>query len=351
MKMVHVALDEYENKKLLTAGQREWIIDNDHLLQDWLDENFANEIDWYRFYTAITFGRDEIMSYLFYQYFFTKETLNERERLDFMIKRMATTQGFISVVIGERGTGKTTIAYIIAKKLHDKHKHRIWWFGTPAVLPDFIEGSTIDFNKIPEGVTVILDEASVQFFSRDAQSGEQINVIKKLPLIRQQNKNFIVITQSASIIDINFLRQSTSLLFTSHFFLKMSRERLIFDERMNYFMPKTKGEALYYDNGLILNVNFKKPSWFKEEFSTPYKKFRTTIEKYRYIFAVLKDVDDPRLVLEYLSYRGEPFTYEEAEYFRLLLREFKEKIYSMPDMQLKKIVEEGMDDTPLNDII
>ncbi len=350
--MVYISMDDYTDKKLLSAGQTNWLFDHDELLMEWLDDNMLDEDDWRDVYKRVLAKEDEILAFLFYLYLKQLEDYSIQEKFELISNSMIKQRGHISIIIGARRSGKTTFTYQLCEYLKKRYGEKIWWFGVPAKLPDFIDGSTLDFNKIPENTTTIVDEASVQFYSRLFQSEEQVDITRKLSIVSHTGRNFIVITQSASILDINFIRQATSMIFTSKSFLTIKKERLIINPYLDYFMPRMQGQVLYFDDSHLLEIKFNRPDWWKQEYSDPYRAFKNDIEAYRFVLTILKDITDTKTILDYLGMRSyTKLTDVDIEYFKLLLEIHGSEIYGFSNSKLLEIIKRGMDDTPLNDLV
>lgn len=345
---VLVTVDEWQEKKLMTYGQQQFLQLHENEVQHWLDDNIADYADWMKIYRDVMAGNDEFLAYIFYLYFSQKQ-ISEEERFRKMCTDLNKTDGFICVVIGEKETGKTALAYTIAEYLHSNFKRKIWWLGPPTTLPPFVEGQTISMNAIPENTIVIYDEASLHASSRTSMKKEQVEETRKLAVTRHTSRNYIVITQSAAIIDLNFLRQATCLLFTSPFFLHIRRERLVINRQLNYFMPKQKGEALYFDSHSLLEIKVDLPKWWHTKYSKPYHRFTSDAEVYRYLLALLKDTQDTEMLQDYLDMRGWQMQQADLEFFRMLAT--TENLHDMPNVQLVDLARNGYYDTTINELI
>lgn len=483
-KMVHVSIDEYQEKKLLTDGQKRWLKDYSELLEQWLDDNIAEESDWDRIYFDVIYQRNEFLAYLFYLYL---KQLDFDNKFHAMCKKINEKRGHICVVIGNKRSGKTVLAYNIAEYLHDKFGEEIWWYGQPTTLPKFIKGQTIDFDKIPENTTTIIDESGVHLFNRYFQNQDQSNIIRKLAILGHTGRNLITITQclpkdykifvanglkklsdieygekiksfnfrtheieeclafpskvkikkkviittednekiecslehkwfimtqevnvkraknlevgdllccmkltfkkikkieivdcneemidldvprlrnfilengvishnSASIVDVGLLRQSTSVIFTSPSFLRLRRERLIIDERINYFMPKKVSDALYFDGDSMFEISFPLPKWWKSIYSNPYSVFKRDADAYRCILKMMKETDNAGYVHDYLSTRAYlKMSLADVEFVFILASEVGiDNLLALNNDNLEFAIARGFSDITINNII
>lgn len=349
--MVRVTIDEWEGKKALHSNHMDWLIRNEPAVIRFADNHIAYKSR-YEFISRIYNNDDDAFTASLI--IKTIERYTNSQRI-YKLLRSIRKKGGLHIFVGGRGSGKTYLAYFAAYQLH-KMGERIWYLGPPVELPDFIEGSTIDFDKVPENVIVIMDEVSVQFFSRKAGTNKHDEVIQKLPLVRQTKKTYIVITQNLYLQDTNFLRQVSSITLTKTPILQEETERtsrkIKLMEDLNIFLPEKVGTALYYDDDQLFRVNIPLLSWWKDEYSNPYRSFHTEAEKYRFIIKLSKDLDDPDDIAIQLGLRSSWMEPMEIEKMLLLTKDYDfNYLLSLNDNELINLIEMGYDDTPINDMV
>jgi len=351
--MVYISMEDFTQRKLLAEGQRQWLEDHDNEVQSWADENLEDEADSIALYRNVVLGDNDILGYLFYVYLQNRDESPERKFIK-VVNKIRHKDGAVIPIIGPKRKGKTSLCYTICQYLHDFFGFHIWWLGPPAKLPPFIDGQTLNDSKIPKGSIIIYDEAAIQAGSRTSYDKEQREFIAKLAVTGHHGKYYFIITQNQALFDITFLRQADALIFVGQTFITLKNTRLIVNEYLNYFMPKRIGDALYYDDDLIIDFSWQLPIWWKEKYSKPYAPFVNEIEMYRFVFKILDDfphIENERL-LSFLHKRDTRMEEHQLEYVRQLAESYGvTKLLSMNDKLLDEVVQKGYDDTPIQDIL
>mgnify|MGYP001584747830 FL=1 len=346
-------MEDFTQRKLLAEGQRQWLEDHDNEVQSWADENLEDEADGIALYRNVVLGDNDILGYLFYVYLQNRDESPERKFIK-VVNKIRHKDGAVIPVIGPRRRGKTSLVYAICEYLHNFFGFHIWWLGPPAKLPSFIDGQTLDDSKIPKGSIIIYDEAAIQSSSRTTYDKEQKEFVAKLAVTGHHGKFYFILCQNASIFDLNFLRQADSIIFVGQTFITLKNTRLIVNEYLNYFMPKRVGDALFYDDDLIIDFSWQLPTWWREKYSKPYAPFVSEIEMYKFVFKILDDF--PRIendkLLSFLHKRDARMEEHQLEYVRQLAESYGvTKLLSMNDKTLDEVVQKGYDDTPIQDIL
>lgn len=345
--MVIITLDEFQQaKKMDYEARKIWMMRNSNYVKRWIHEHFSYESAKSLFEQAIF---DESLQPLFYS-IISNDRMNNEDKVALIIQNLKT-KGNITLILGNRGTGKTVLTYALCEKAHKANKENIWYFGLPTEFPYFIRGSAIDFGEIPEGCTVMLEEAGVQFYNRMAMTRNQRDVMRMLPIVRHSKRNFIVITQKLEIADIGFFNNASALIYTSPVlfqFLHKPRETL--ESRISMFIPRKLGSALYYSDELgLIEFDYPLPRWWKEDYSTPYAKIKDIRKAYRIAAdLVFRDVE-PDLIAIQLSLRGITVTELELKRMKELLKRTGKSIMLMDDDSLYNTIIAGFDDTPLGE--
>ena len=350
--MVYINTDNYSNRILLTKGQVEWIRDYDELLQEWIDDNDFENVDEWDIKKKIYKGSDAILQYFFFLYLRQKEYYTYEKKIQTIARKIYEDKGHIMLVLGQRRSGKTTFILSLLYEIKKLYNLKICWYGMPTQLPSFVDFQTFNMSKIPENSVTITDEASMYFSSRNSMKTKQKIEMQNIPVLGHSRKRMIIISQHEGLIDINWIRQASSILFTTKVIIPTRKERLIINEQLNYFMPLQKGEILYFDNDTIFEIKFKLPDWWQEKYSTPYKKFRNNGEKYITICKLLNDNIPKEEINTLLSYRNTSIDLSTLEFiWRLADKIGIENLLSKKEDELEKLVDNGFNDMPLNDII
>lgn len=142
-------------------------------------------------------------------------SFEQEERVDPMVNTwlQILKPGSIALIIGGRGVGKTSTAHKMLEYL--KWRGSSFVVGLPRKaqkeLPDWI-GIISEIREAPLGATVLLDEGSLLFSSKESMSERNRNLLSDIVLARQRDHTLIIITQDSSYIDRNILRSIDTLI-------------------------------------------------------------------------------------------------------------------------------------------
>lgn len=341
--------DVEEGKKLLHGGLRRWIDLHKTEIRKWLDDNVSYD------------DREDFMNYLFkcddnnpillaVHLIIRQKNQSNEEKILKMVEMLNNYKGLLWIIVGKRHSGKTALMHRIAELYKRLYNGKVYWFGPPAVLPDYINGHTLDQNEIPPGSLVLIDEASILFFSRLSyeQNDYKGNFIMQLPVIRHGDKNYIFCTQSSAITDLNIIRLCDAIIFKTRSVLQAQNERFNVSEQLSFFMPQKINEALFYSNEELFIFNYNLPKWWKEEYSKPYAPFKNVSELYRFIIELLKYNITTKRIIELVGIRGYNASELEIETIKMYANFFGiDKLLSLDDKMLKFVIEKGFDDTDI----
>lgn len=341
-KMVIVTTDEIQAKKQLNEARRKWLKLHRNDLDRWIYDNMSYDE---RKYLKDQAFSNEILTPFLYSITLQSLMTND-EKLDKIINPFFS-RGHIMIVLGGRGSGKTSLAYILCEYLA-KRGDNIWWFGLPTNTPSFVKGTTMNFNAIPENSTTIMDESSVNFYNRLAMTKGQRDVMRVLPIIRHSKRNFIVIAQAEKILDIGFMTNASSIVWTSPCpfpFMQTAKDTV--DNRLIMFVPTESGRALYYSDDHLLQFDYHLPQWWSDKYSLPYSRL-TKEQGMRTCVELIKNNVDPEMIVTQLSMRGVDVDHVELAKMRELVNRSPD-ILSMSDKDLYNFISHGFDDTPLGE--
>lgn len=345
--MVLITVDDFqESKKMESTARKLWLLRHRNYLKEWIYNHFSHD-SYHSLYAQAL--EDERLQPMFYS-IVQNDMMTNKEKIERILNSLKA-RGQIVLIIGGRGSGKTVLAYDLAEKQYNLTKEDIWYFGLPTDFPRFITGSTIDFDRLPENTTSILEEAGVQFYNRLAMTRHQRDIMRKLPIVRHSKRNFFVITQAIEITDINFLTNASSVIYTSPvFFQFLEKGRETIQSRLMMFVPKKLGKALFYNDDLgLIEFDYNLPTWWKESFSTPYAPIKDMKKAYKIIVELLYLGADPDMISTQLVLRNIRIPEIEIARMSEIVKRISINLLALPDEEIMRIVSAGFDDTPIGE--
>ncbi len=336
--MVHITYEEFSGKRMMPSEMFSWLDEHEITAKRWIDENISYK------------SRGEFMERMInspmFPYMIIRDSLmSEGEKKSMLLNKLTETRGRIDIVTGAKRSGKTCFVFDLLSSLSQAGE-KVHWFGPPCRLPRFFRGSTLNFDKIPPNTTTFVDEASVQYFNRC--SSENVDIIRKLPVISHSGRNFVYATQSTSIQDVNILKLATSIIFKSASVVSTETERLRISEDIAQFLPIKQSEYLYYDNHGIIFGEFDKPHWWKEEYSTPYAPFPNKAEAYRFMLKLIAEGHAPEEISTQLSLKGFSLPPEDIDIISGSIRSAT-ACAQMNNQDLISFIDAGFDDSTLEE--
>ncbi len=184
----------------------------------------------------------------------------------------------IGLILGSRGSGKTAIGMKILQNFASKTDRTVYAIGfEKETLPKWINVAE-DIKKINENSFVLIDEAGIEFSSRNSMKNAN-KVLSQIILIsRHKNHSILFISQNSSNIEINTIRQSDYLILKKPSLLQLDFER----NKIKEIYLETKEKFKKYENELGLSyiysdwysgfISNSLPSFWMEEISKSYRK-------------------------------------------------------------------------------
>jgi len=132
----------------------------------------------------------------------------------------------VVLVLGKRGSGKSGLGYRLLELF--RYQLTPYVLGIPAeaqkLLPDWI-GVAQDLDEIPQGSIVLVDEAYLNYHSRESLKIQNREMSRIVNLSRQRNLTLIFITQEARQIDKNIASQADVVIFKEPAMLQLRFDR------------------------------------------------------------------------------------------------------------------------------
>jgi ABC-type dipeptide/oligopeptide/nickel transport system ATPase component len=344
---MNISVDEMEGKIMLSSGYKHYIGRMFFRLRRWADNNLTYESRQQFLDDVTTAIENDVENKLFAYYLLIKQDeLTNMEKINKIVNRLLNHNCILGIV-GKRGSGKTYLCYYLAYQLHLRGEE-IWVLGPPVDVPPFVKQTTLDIDKIPSNTTTIITEAGLRFFSRTAMRIDQIDVMRKLPVIRHSARSFIFETQNLSLQDVNFLRNLDSLIFKSFSLLQSETEKIKIHHDFKQFMPSRVDQCLYVDENGILCFHVPLESWWDPVYGLPYRRFKNSGEAYRFILRLLEELED-REIVEELGLKGYKMREVDIAKIRMFAESYNLKdLTSLDDETLEEVIRRGWDDTPVN---
>ena len=346
--MVHATVDEFTGKKQFEGSHLEWIRSNHILVSSFL----RNHIDPDDFDVV----KEEMEKHPYVHRKIIQENQNpNHKKIEKVVEKLGEDEGRIDLIVGGKGSGKTVEAWFLCELVHQEYDKPIYWMGPPFEgMPDYVD-QTMDPSEIPTGGIVLIDEASVQFNARDSMDSEQVDMMKKIPVIRHKDKNALVITQSTNLTDRNWVDLADGIFFKEYqiFQAEGERDEITIQDDLKIYMPSTTEDeppkgTLFVDNRDIIRYEHGLPEKFNPRMSTPYDKFSNDAEKYRFVIRLMEWYDDPETVNDLLQLRDASMDKVDIMLLQNIREDFgKEEMLEMPDDKLVRIVEKGFSDDPV----
>lgn len=186
-----------------------------------------------------------------------------RQKLDNVKKIMKKEWDCVIMVDGIEGSGKSTLAITCA-----------WYISNGNLTPYHIvtgcNDAVIKLKELPDSSTLVIDEGSLVFSSKETMKKEQVRLIKILNVIRQKRMCLIVV--SPCFFDLNKYIATQR----SRFLIHVYTDRLLNRGRFTFFGQKKK--QLLYSIG---KKNYNSYAHPRSNFSGVFTKFDPFGKEYK----------------------------------------------------------------------
>jgi energy-coupling factor transporter ATP-binding protein EcfA2 len=192
--------------------------------------------------------------------------------------------GKVVLVLGRRGSGKTSLAAKIGEYMMATHKMPVYWIGLPeqarSLLPHWIK--MVDSpDQCPVGCLIIIDEAGLHFLSL-AFATDQNRLLRALLMVcRQRHSSLVVAVQSSRDLEYSVVRQADSIIFREPGMHQPDSERpdirSMAKKAATVFKEIPQGEkresAYVFDDDFTGIIKCTLPSFWSEDLSHVYAHF------------------------------------------------------------------------------
>ncbi|HIH58490.1 MAG TPA: hypothetical protein HA294_00630 [Nanoarchaeota archaeon] len=160
-------------------------------------------------------------------------------------------EGKIALILGQRGSGKTALAFKIAEDAYARTGKNVYCVGFPKTqLKELPEWITIinNLENCKEDSFIIVDEAGVQYHPKEFQSIKSKSLHDILALARHQGQSIVYTTQNSANLNRDIVRQADSIILKKPGLVQAGMDRsplqYMIQEAADYFRNKADKEML-----------------------------------------------------------------------------------------------------------
>ncbi len=208
------------------------------------------------------------------------EVVEERKGSYTNFERALHKYGLIMLIVGKRGGGKTALGMQFLTWFNHFARRKCYGIGYGAAkLPRWIH-KTSRIEDIPNDSVVLIDEAAILFFSREAMTSINKMITKLMAIARHKNLSMVLITQSSALIEINVLRLADVLLLKEPSLLQARFERKalqdIFSAADKTFkkIDDCVSHFYVYSDEFEGLVRYRLPYFWNDSISRSFREFR-----------------------------------------------------------------------------
>ncbi len=191
-----------------------------------------------------------------------------------------TSGSLIGIILGARGTGKSAIGMKLLENIKAKTSRSVCAMGfKKETLPSWIL-SIDSIENIPNNSVVLLDEAGIEFSSRESMSSLNKILSNLLLISRHKDLTILFISQNSSNLDLNILRQADFLIMKPSSLMQKDFERKkikeIYEKVNQHFKELSHEEGLtyVYSNKYQGFISNPLPSFWNSNVSKAYSNFK-----------------------------------------------------------------------------
>lgn len=186
----------------------------------------------------------------------------------------------VVLTIGGRGKGKSALNHRLLQLF--RFRSQCFVLGMPQqalkYLPEWL-GVVSNLDEVPDGSTVVVDEAHLQYNARDSHKQMNREISRIIALSRQKRLTLLIISQQARTIDINIASSADVLIIKEPEPLEVKFERSEITELIKTAVEKfqsiTKNRAkwsLVYSpaSGFFDMLTNELPSYWSDQLSRIY---------------------------------------------------------------------------------
>lgn len=240
----------------------------------------------------------------------------DSEKLERIVERdIVKGLGSIFPIVGDRGSGKTVLMYLLAERAWNKGRD-VYIVGPPQKHPSFME-RVPHLLDVPQGGLALVDEAAIKYFCREAMFGDQRESMKLLNTARHRDTTILLATQALAASDKMISVVASGVFIKYQGIFTEAHERAEVRDILAITKPRTVFGTLFWrDSG---NFYFIKRTplgeLWKEGYSKPYTSLAGRHAEAWKMARELKEVGyTPNEIYRELKARSFRVTREEVEW-------------------------------------
>jgi hypothetical protein len=190
------------------------------------------------------------------------------------------TDSLIMLIVGKRGSGKTSLGMKFLEFFHMKTKRKCYVLGYGNTrLPWWIK-KVESLDRIPNNAVALFDEGAVLFSARDPMRNINKELSRIMSIARHKNLTLFLITQNSAMIDLNVLRLADTLLIKEPSLLQSKFERKALKDIFEKVKPEfeklgeKKSHFYVWDDDFQGLVHYHLPDFWNDKISKSFGDIR-----------------------------------------------------------------------------
>lgn len=174
--------------------------------------------------------------------------LENDQKIEELLEKIAFGKSKIITIIGGRGQGKTALAMFLIEEAYQRKFHKNIYYikkgERPEWLPAWIH-SAQTMEEVPNNSLAMLDETAIEYGSRNFWKDENKSFTERLVILRHKDISLILVTQHSKLVDINIRRLSDIIIYKKGADFDMSdRKQDERDKIRRRLIPRVISQAL-----------------------------------------------------------------------------------------------------------
>jgi hypothetical protein len=193
------------------------------------------------------------------------------------------TGGNIAVVVGRRGSGKTSLGFATVEEARKRNKE-CFIVGFPEEAKKYLPGYVQIIEELkdaPNGAFVMMDEAVLQYNARMWRQGKHMGLLEIIDLARHKDLSVVFLAINTAMLDPNILRSIDTLIIKEPSLLQEFMERPFLKKFISKVMkefqnikPEDRNKYAYlFDDKFEGIVATSLPTFWSDDISKSWKDY------------------------------------------------------------------------------